>query len=105
MASEYSRIKECFKDGLGDAGQDGRGGTRDLLCGAVPPNLDDLKAKAREANRRKLGGEGAACLSAGGNPGSDRVSQAIASASSCRSWRVGAAYRSAMRLAGTSHTS
>ena len=54
VSCKHSRIKQYLKDGRAMRIETAGGAPRDLGCNARLPNLDELQAKARAANRRIL---------------------------------------------------
>ena len=77
---KHSRIKQYLKDGKAMRIETAGGAPRDLGCNARLPNLDQLQARARAANRRILEAERAGQGTVLASPAFERVAHPTADA-------------------------
>src|SRR5436309_11103454 len=77
---KHSRIKQYLKDGRAMRIETVINSPRDLGCNARLPNLDELQAKARAANRRILDAERAGHGAVLASPASERIAHPSADA-------------------------
>jgi hypothetical protein len=80
VSCKHSRIKQYLKDGKAMRIETAGGAPRDLGCNARLPNLDELQAKARAANRRILETERAGQGTVLASPAFERVAHPCADA-------------------------
>ena len=73
MSCKHSRIKQYLKDGRAMRIETAGSAPRDLGCNARLPNLDELQAKARAANRRLLEAERAGQGTVLASPAFERI--------------------------------
>jgi hypothetical protein len=86
---KHSRIKQYLKDGRAMRIETAGGAPRDLGCNARLPNLDELQARARAANRRILETERAGQGTVLARPAFERIARPSADAEGRKTRRFG----------------